>query len=594
MQRATRGRRARRGANPGEASMAPTAPNRRGATRPHPTLLGIGPRALPGVQPLAMPFAIDGSRAQGRASTDGSRAQGRASTGEVLAEQKSYQVMALIGASERTLVVEALDRESARVVALKCLRPEIAADPAAAEHFLEHARNNLALESDHIARVHEVGRLADGTPFLSMDRLRGCDLRGLLDDAGALLIKRASALGLQICEGLAAAHALGFVHGGLKPENIIVSREGAGERLELLEFGTSCQALSQVWLARGDALPAHAAARRAPSYSPPELRRGSGALDARSDIWSLGCVLFEMLAGRAPQFGLRKGQDGVTREAPIVPLRSLRPELPSALAAVIARCVAESPAQRFQDVAELARALVPFAPPAASAHAERCAELLEREPERVSGVRRVLRELEVLPTPGERMLEEPRSSWLGPLALVLCVPVVSALGWLYAALPLTALPGPAPVPALPEQPADDPAATAGALPEQRNPGPASAAQTELSADEPANAAREGPVEVGAGADDAASRLSGPAAEIERPTDEPATAPAVAQQALGGATKRRPRPAAPRRAVRASAALAAASPAQPPIPVGPFPFKPDPYGAEETETEADTEVAAPAP
>jgi serine/threonine protein kinase len=528
--------------------MAPAAATSHRATRPHPTLTGIGPRAVAGVQPLHMPFAI----------------------GEILAERKSYQVMSLIGAGERTLVVEALDREGARVVALKCLRPEIAADAEAAERFLERARANLVLDCDHVARVHEIGRLADGSPFLAMDRLRGCDLRSLLGDAGALLIKRACALALQMCEGLAAGHAAGVLHRGLKPENVVVSREGAGERLELLEFGTSCQDLGEP----GSAL---RSAGRARNYRSPEQRSGR-ELDERSDIWSLGCLLYEMSCGRAPQFGVRRGRDGAKHEAPIVPLRSLRPELPAELVAVITRCLAQAPEQRFQDVAELARALVPFAPPAAHAHAGRCAELLGREPERASGVRRVLRAPDLLlPPPSPRVPDEPpRGSWRGPLALVLCVPLVSALGWLYATRPDVSLPAAmsllrARLGALVEAPSTAPSGFAPLRTNVSSPAQSalgvSAAAPRVELDQPAHVER--PTE------------AGQVVPIVTPLQLPQPAPSGMPPGLGVAA--RPERAMAGAARGARTRLAAGSrraaglhgaPAQQPLPL--HPFKPDPY------------------
>jgi eukaryotic-like serine/threonine-protein kinase len=431
MQGAPRGNRAQQGAIPGEASDAFTAPSGHGTARPLPTLLGIGPHAVRGVQPPAMPFAV----------------------GEVLTEGKSYHVLSLIGAGEISLVVEALERERAQVIALKCLRPEFAAQHAAADHFLARAHHNLTLESEHIARVHEVGRLADGTPFLVMDRLRGSDLRMLLEEAGALLVKRAAALALQICEALATGHAAGVVHRGLRPENIIITREDAGERLELLEFGTSSQGLL-------NASPRAELAQRPPSYRPPEQRHRTGPLDVRSDIWSLGCILFEMFSGRAARFGVRRGPDGRPREAPIVALRTLRPELPVELATLVARCLAQDPEQRFQNVAELAHELAPYAPPSAAALAERCTELVGCEPERVSGVRRMSRRGPV-PVARKRREDPSGGAWRGPLALVLCVPIVSGLGWLFASQPPARpeLPARSEAPSAPATPAVDPPAT---------------------------------------------------------------------------------------------------------------------------------------
>jgi serine/threonine protein kinase len=378
------------------------------------TLAGPGPQTVFGPPPFTMPF----------------------SPGQVLAGK--YEVVSLIGVGGISFVVAALHRGFDNYVALKFLRPEFALHPEAARRFIAEAKSNFKLRSEHIVRVLDVDRLPNEKPFMVMERLAGFELRALIADRGPLSVELAVDFALQTCEALATAHAARVIHRDIKPENLFVTRHSdQPEQIKVLDFGICREVLT---LDQPHQRIVTTEAVGSPPYMSPEQVRGAPDIDARSDIWSLGCVLYEMLSGTAP-FHRPSAPEAFAAvlEAPAPPLRELVADLPQELDAVVARCLAKEPRDRFQSVAELADALVPFAPVRAYANAARSAQILDEAAERRSGVQYIAR-ASFVPTqssdalPGRRSAVAAwvveRKSVLLPLSLVLCVPLVSALSWL--------------------------------------------------------------------------------------------------------------------------------------------------------------------
>jgi serine/threonine-protein kinase len=261
------------------------------------------------------------------------------------------------------------------MVALKFLRPEALAHPDLVERFAREARAAAKIRSEHVANVFDVGTLPDGTPYIVMEHLAGRDLADYLHQEGALPIGVAVEYIMQACEALAAAHAHGIVHRDIKPENIFLTRQARGmEIIKVLDFG-----ISKVALPRGKRdLVRTQMALGSPVYMSPEQIRHTEHVDARSDIWAVGCVLFELLTGVTAfdEPSLLELSAAILEREP-VPLLTLRPDASQELEDVVLRCLAKNPDDRYQNVAELAIALFPFAPRRARISAERCYHMLK-------------------------------------------------------------------------------------------------------------------------------------------------------------------------------------------------------------------------
>jgi serine/threonine protein kinase len=290
--------------------------------------------------------------------------------GEVIGGK--YKIIRLIGTGGVGFVVSARHVGFDEVVALKFLRPEFATHTEAVTRFTIEARASFKIKSEHVARVLDVDTLPDGTPFIAMELLEGTDLRRLLDRCRMLAVEPAVDYALQTCEALASAHALHIIHRDIKPENLFLTGFGAEtDQVKVLDFGISKVALT------GNRRQTHQALTRiavgTPPYMSPEQVRASSDLDARSDIWSVGCVLYELLSGTAPfdRMSLMQSCAAVLEEAP-VPLRDLRLALPQELENVVMTCLQKDPAARYQDVAELAEALAPFGSGRLAGYPERC------------------------------------------------------------------------------------------------------------------------------------------------------------------------------------------------------------------------------
>jgi eukaryotic-like serine/threonine-protein kinase len=290
-----------------------------------------------------------------------------------------YEVVELIGVGGLGFVVAANHVELGEKVALKFLRPEAMSNAEAVSRFSREARASAKLRSEHVARVFDVGTLPDGSPFIVMEYLEGIDLGVLLHERGALPISLAVEYVLQTCEALATAHASGVVHRDIKPDNLFLNRRAQDLHvIKVLDFGISKVSLARSSPAARHPLVETTMAMGSPIYMSPEQIRAAKDIDARTDIWSLGCVLYELLTNR-----LAFDASSITevtafileRETPS--LRSARPDIPEPLELVIQRCLAKTPAQRFQNVGELAIALAPFAPPRARVLIERCCSILQ-------------------------------------------------------------------------------------------------------------------------------------------------------------------------------------------------------------------------
>jgi serine/threonine protein kinase len=287
--------------------------------------------------------------------------------GEVLVGK--YIVEGLVGVGGLAFVVAARHIGFDRSVALKFLRPELARLPEALRRFTAEAQNNFRLDSQHIVRVLDVDTLPQGLPFMVMELLQGHDLRSEIA-RDILPVERAVQLTLQIAEALATAHTNGVIHCDIKPENVfLVEVPHGGMQAKVLDFGIS-RALVGVHNPR--ALVSDSGAIGSPPYMSPEQIRALPELDARTDVWSLGCVLFELLTRCVP-FGRQTRTEScvavLEHEPPA--LHGLRPEVSPELEAVVMRCLRKDAAERFQSVAELAEALAPFATGDTHGHVQR-------------------------------------------------------------------------------------------------------------------------------------------------------------------------------------------------------------------------------
>ena len=302
-------------------------------------------------EPLTVPFAV----------------------GDIVAGK--YEVIGLLGSGGMGYVISARHCELGEMVALKFLRPEALAHAELVERFAREARAAAKIRSEHIANVFDVGVLPDGTPFIVMEYLAGKDLADYLHQEGALPISIAVEYVMQACEALAAAHAHGIIHRDIKPENLFLTQQAQGmSMIKVLDFG-----ISKIALPRGKRdLVRTQMALGSPVYMSPEQIRRSDQVDARSDIWAVGCVLFELLTGVTAfdEPSLLELSAAILEREP-VPLQTLRPDASLELEDVVLRCLAKNPDDRFQNVAELAAALYPFAPRRARISAERCYHMLK-------------------------------------------------------------------------------------------------------------------------------------------------------------------------------------------------------------------------
>jgi serine/threonine-protein kinase len=242
-----------------------------------------------------------------------------------------------------------------RPCAVKFIRPDLAAHPATAARFAREVQAVTALSHVNTVRVYDYGRTDDGAFYYVMEYLDGPTLEQLVRDGGPLPPGRVVYLLRQVCGALAEAHTAGLVHRDLKPGNVIIAALG-GQRdvAKLLDFG-----LVQDLSADPDTrLTRTGTVLGTPAYMSPEQAAGESEVDARSDVYSLGAVAFFALTGRPPFKGKGLGQVlAAHRDEKAPSLPEVRPDVPADLAAVVARCLAKDPTDRFLSARELDRAL---------------------------------------------------------------------------------------------------------------------------------------------------------------------------------------------------------------------------------------------
>jgi len=265
------------------------------------------------------------------------------------------------------VVLAARHAELAQPVAIKVLLPELAGDAAMVTRFLREGRAVSSLRSDHVVRVHDVGRLEGGTPYLVMEMLHGSDLDRRVRKGGPLPWQEAVGYVMQVCEALVEAHATGIIHRDLKPSNLFLVELPSGvSTVKVLDFGISKVGGLDVPLNDAHAITTTEAVLGSPTFMAPEQLKSAKYVDARADLWSLGLVLYFLITGKLAFNAETLGAYLVMilQEA-ATPVRSLRPEVPEELAAVIHRCLEKDPALRFASASDLRAALAPFAPFAA-------------------------------------------------------------------------------------------------------------------------------------------------------------------------------------------------------------------------------------
>ena len=265
-----------------------------------------------------------------------------------------YRVLNRLGAGGMGVVYEVEHVALGSRFAVKVLLPVLARDRATVRRFAREARAMALLQSEHVTRILDLGELPDGTPLFVMERLYGEDLQGVLRRSRPLPVRRAVGIMLDACLGVRAMHKAGLVHRDLKPANLHVSTRETGEELcKILDFGV-VKSVTSTTTREGRLVGTL-------RYMAPEQLEHA-TVDQRTDVYALGAVLYECLAGQPPHSGdtLERLLYAIMNGEP-APLERVRSDLPRGLSAEVGRALARDANRRFATVAEFAAALAPYA-----------------------------------------------------------------------------------------------------------------------------------------------------------------------------------------------------------------------------------------
>ncbi len=260
--------------------------------------------------------------------------------GSIFAER--YQIIEEVGRGGMGNVYKALDKELGEKVALKLLKPEIAADDRIIERFRNELKFARKITHKHVCRMYDLSKF-ERTPYITMEYVSGEDLKTTLRRVGPLSTGKAVYIAKQVCEGLAEAHKLGVVHRDLKPQNIMIDKQG---HAHIMDFGIARSMKTKGVTTSGMMI-------GTPDYMSPEQVEGK-PVDVRADIYAMGVILYEMSTGTTPFQGDTALSVAIkhTREKPRNP-REINDQIPVQLSSIILKCMEKNREKRYQDVAEL-------------------------------------------------------------------------------------------------------------------------------------------------------------------------------------------------------------------------------------------------
>ncbi len=276
-----------------------------------------------------------------------------------------YRVEGMAGVGGMGIVLSAKHEELGHRVAIKVLASDEETNTDAVERFLREGRVVASLQSDHVVRIYDVGKLESGVPYMVMELLRGQDLSTYLSTSGAIDSEQAVDWILQAISAIGEAHDCGIVHRGLKPANLFLTQRSDGtDCVKVLDFGISKRITVQDPAQYQGNLTATRQVVGSPAYMSPEQVRNARDIDHRVDIWALGMTLYELLTGRtafdAETFPAVCA--AIVTDTP-PPLRAFEPAIPEQLERIVLKCLEKDPSKRFASVAALANELRPFGSP---------------------------------------------------------------------------------------------------------------------------------------------------------------------------------------------------------------------------------------
>ncbi len=266
--------------------------------------------------------------------------------GETLLNHR-YELVAQQGSGGMSVIYKSLDRKLGRTVAIKILRPSLTEDPAFLEKFQLEARSVAMMSHPNIVTVHDVG--SDGpTHYIVMEMIEGHDLKKVIRARGALPLEQALDYGVQICAGLGFAHRSHLVHADVKPQNLLINRDGV---IKVTDFGIAQAYTDSMPQTRSEIV------WGSPHYFAPEQARGEKPSPA-SDVYSIGVVMFEMFTGRLPYIGSSQRELALAHiQSDIPQATDFNPNLPEEINNIIAKVMSKRPNDRYKHADQLGQIL---------------------------------------------------------------------------------------------------------------------------------------------------------------------------------------------------------------------------------------------